>query len=274
MKQYHDLVRHVLEHGAVKEDRTGTGTKSVFGYQMRFDLSEGFPMVTTKKLHLKSIIYELLWFLKGNTNIAYLQENGVRIWNEWADPQGNLGPVYGHQWRNWNSEEIDQIKEVIDTLKNNPDSRRMLVSAWNPSVLPDTKQSFAENVAYGKAALPPCHAFFQFYVADGKLSCQLYQRSADIFLGVPFNIASYALLTMMMAQVCGYAPGDFVHTFGDAHIYSNHLEQLELQLSREPRRLPKMILNPEIRDIFDFTFEDFTLTDYDPHPHIKGAVAV
>ena len=274
MKQYHDLVRHVLEHGAVKEDRTGTGTKSVFGYQMRFDLSEGFPMVTTKKLHLKSIIYELLWFLKGYTNIAYLQENGVRIWNEWADPQGNLGPVYGHQWRNWNSEEIDQIKEVIDTLKNNPDSRRMLVSAWNPSVLPDTKQSFAENVAQGKAALPPCHAFFQFYVADGKLSCQLYQRSADIFLGVPFNIASYALLTMMMAQVCGYAPGDFVHTFGDAHIYSNHLEQLELQLSREPRRLPKMILNPEIRDIFDFTFEDFTLTDYDPHPHIKGAVAV
>jgi thymidylate synthase len=274
MKQYHDLVRHVLEHGAVKEDRTGTGTKSVFGYQMRFDLSEGFPMVTTKKLHLKSIIYELLWFLKGDTNIAYLQENGVRIWNEWADPQGNLGPVYGHQWRNWNSEEIDQIKEVIDTLKNNPDSRRMLISAWNPSVLPDTKQSFAENVAQGKAALPPCHAFFQFYVADGKLSCQLYQRSADIFLGVPFNIASYALLTMMMAQVCGYAPGDFVHTFGDAHIYSNHLEQLELQLSREPRRLPKMILNPEIRDIFDFTFEDFTLTDYDPHPHIKGAVAV
>ena len=274
MKQYHDLVRHVLEHGAVKEDRTGTGTKSVFGYQMRFDLSEGFPMVTTKKLHLKSIIYELLWFLKGDTNIAYLQENGVRIWNEWADPQGNLGPVYGHQWRNWNSEEIDQIKEVIDTLKNNPDSRRMLVSAWNPSVLPDTKQSFAENVAQGKAALPPCHAFFQFYVADGKLSCQLYQRSADIFLGVPFNIASYALLTMMMAQVCGYAPGDFVHTFGDAHIYSNHLEQLELQLSREPRRLPKMILNPEIRDIFDFTFEDFTLTDYDQHPHIKGAVAV
>jgi thymidylate synthase len=274
MKQYHDLVRHVLEHGAIKEDRTGTGTKSVFGYQMRFDLSQGFPMVTTKKLHLKSIIYELLWFLKGDTNIAYLQENGVRIWNEWADDQGNLGPVYGHQWRNWNSEEIDQISEVIETLKNNPDSRRMLVSAWNPSVLPDTKQSFADNVAQGKAALPPCHAFFQFYVADGKLSCQLYQRSADIFLGVPFNIASYALLTMMMAQVCGYAPGDFVHTFGDAHIYSNHMEQLELQLSREPRPLPKMHLNPEIKNIFDFTFEDFTLTDYDPHPHIKGAVAV
>ncbi|HBB48201.1 MAG TPA: thymidylate synthase [Flavobacteriaceae bacterium] len=274
MKQYHDLVRHVLEHGALKEDRTGTGTKSVFGYQMRFDLSEGFPMVTTKKLHLKSIIYELLWFLKGDTNIAYLQDNGVRIWNEWADDHGNLGPVYGHQWRNWNSEEIDQITEVIETLKKNPDSRRMLVSAWNPSVLPDTKQSFADNVAQGKAALPPCHAFFQFYVADGKLSCQLYQRSADIFLGVPFNIASYALLTMMMAQVCGYAPGDFVHTFGDAHIYSNHMEQLELQLSREPRPLPKMHLNPKIKNIFDFTFEDFTLTDYDPHPHIKGAVAV
>jgi len=274
MKQYHDLVRHVLEHGALKEDRTGTGTKSVFGYQMRFDLSEGFPMVTTKKLHLKSIIYELLWFLKGDTNIAYLQDNGVRIWNEWADDHGNLGPVYGHQWRNWNSEEIDQITEVIETLKKNPDSRRMLVSAWNPSVLPDTKQSFADNVAQGKAALPPCHAFFQFYVADGKLSCQLYQRSADIFLGVPFNIASYALLTMMMAQVCGYAPGDFVHTFGDAHIYSNHMEQLELQLSREPRPLPKMHLNPKIKNIFDFTFEDFTLTDYDPHPHIKGVVAV
>lgn len=274
MKQYHDLVRHVMAHGAVKQDRTGTGTKSVFGYQMRFDLNEGFPMATTKKLHLKSIIYELLWFLKGDTNIAYLQENGVRIWNEWTDEHGNLGPVYGHQWRNWNSEEIDQITEVIETLKNNPDSRRMLVSAWNPSVLPDTKQSFGENVAQGKAALPPCHAFFQFYVADGKLSCQLYQRSADIFLGVPFNIASYALLTMMMAQVCGYAPGDFVHTFGDAHIYSNHFEQLELQLSREPRPLPKMILNPEIKDIFDFTFEDFVLTDYDPHPHIKGAVAI
>jgi thymidylate synthase len=274
MKQYHDLVRHVLAHGAVKEDRTGTGTKSVFGHQMRFDLSEGFPMVTTKKLHLKSIIYELLWFLKGDTNIGYLQDNGVRIWNEWADEQGNLGPVYGHQWRNWNSEEIDQIKEVIETLKNNPDSRRMLVSAWNPSVLPNTKISFAENVANGKAALPPCHAFFQFYVADGKLSCQLYQRSADIFLGVPFNIASYALLTLMMAQVCGYAPGDFVHTFGDAHIYSNHMEQLELQLSREPRPLPKMHLNPEVKDLFEFKFEDFTLTDYDPHPHIKGAVAV
>ncbi|WP_228852542.1 thymidylate synthase [Aegicerativicinus sediminis] len=274
MQQYLDLVKHVLEHGHEKSDRTGTGTKSIFGYQMRFDLSEGFPMVTTKKLHLKSIIYELLWFLKGDTNIQYLTENGVRIWNEWADENGDLGPVYGHQWRNWNSDEIDQIKEVIETLKSNPDSRRMLVSAWNPSVLPDTSISFSENVANGKAALPPCHAFFQFYVADGKLSCQLYQRSADIFLGVPFNIASYALLTLMMAQVCGYEAGDFVHTFGDAHIYSNHYEQLELQLSRDPRSLPKMILNPDIKDIFDFTFEDFTLVDYNPHPHIKGAVAV
>ncbi|MGF1555490.1 thymidylate synthase [Paucihalobacter sp.] len=274
MKQYHDLVKHVLEHGDQKSDRTGTGTKSVFGYQMRFDLSEGFPMVTTKKLHLKSIIYELLWFLKGDTNIQYLNENGVRIWNEWADENGNLGPVYGHQWRNWNSDEIDQIKDVIHTLKHNPDSRRMLVSAWNPSVLPDTSKSFSENVANGKAALPPCHAFFQFYVSNGKLSCQLYQRSADIFLGVPFNIASYALFTMMMAQVCGYQPGDFVHTFGDAHIYSNHFEQLELQLSRDIRPLPKMLLNPEVKNIFDFTFEDFTLVDYNPHPHIKGIVAV
>ena len=231
-------------------------------------------MVTTKKLHLKSIVYELLWFLKGDTNINYLTENGVRIWNEWADENGDLGPVYGHQWRNWNSDDIDQIKEIVDTLKNNPDSRRMLVSAWNPSVLPDTSKSFSENVANGKAALPPCHAFFQFYVANGKLSCQLYQRSADIFLGVPFNIASYALFTMMMAQVCGYEAGEFIHTFGDAHIYSNHFEQLELQLSREPRPLPKMILNPEVKDIFDFKFEDFTLVDYNPHPHIKGAVAV
>ncbi|MBO6532228.1 MAG: thymidylate synthase [Muricauda sp.] len=274
MKQYHDLLKHVLEHGNQKGDRTGTGTLSVFGYQMRFDLAEGFPMVTTKKLHLKSIIHELLWFLKGDTNIAYLQENGVRIWNEWADENGDLGPVYGHQWRNWNSEEIDQIKEVVDTLKNNPNSRRMLVSAWNPSVLPDTSVSFAENVANGKAALPPCHAFFQFYVADGKLSCQLYQRSADIFLGVPFNIASYALFTLMMAQVCGYQPGDFIHTFGDAHIYNNHMEQVELQLRRDPRPLPTMKLNPEVKDIFDFTFDDFELLNYDPHPHIKGVVAV
>ena len=274
MKQYHDLVKYVLEHGNEKGDRTGTGTKSVFGYQMRFDLSEGFPMVTTKKLHLKSIIYELLWFLKGDTNIKYLTENGVRIWNEWADENGDLGPVYGHQWRNWASEEIDQIKIVIDKLKSNPNSRRMLVSAWNPSVLPDTSKSFSDNVAEGKAALPPCHAFFQFYVADGKLSCQLYQRSADIFLGVPFNIASYALFTMMIAQVCGYQPGEFIHTFGDAHIYNNHLEQLELQMSRDIRPLPKMILNPEVKDIFDFKFEDFNLVDYNPHPHIKGAVAV
>ena len=274
MKQYHDLVKHVLDNGNTKADRTGTGTKSVFGYQMRFDLSQGFPMVTTKKLHLKSIIYELLWFLKGDTNINYLTENGVRIWNEWADENGDLGPVYGHQWRNWNNDEIDQIKEVIHSLKTNPDSRRMLVSAWNPSVLPDTSKSFSENVALGKAALPPCHAFFQFYVADGKLSCQLYQRSADIFLGVPFNIASYALFTMMMAQVCGYKVGDFIHTFGDAHIYNNHQEQLNLQLSRAPRTLPTMVLNPEIKNIFDFEFDDFTLVNYDPHPHIKGAVAI
>ncbi|SHI80053.1 thymidylate synthase [Aquimarina spongiae] len=274
MKQYLDLVRHVIENGNEKGDRTGTGTKSVFGYQMRFDLSEGFPMVTTKKLHLKSIIHELLWFLKGDTNVKYLQENGVRIWNEWADENGDLGPVYGYQWRNWNGDEIDQIKEVVEALKNNPNSRRMLVSAWNPSVLPDTSISFSDNVSNGKAALPPCHAFFQFYVADGKLSCQLYQRSADIFLGVPFNIASYALFTMMMAQVCGYEPGEFIHTFGDAHIYNNHLEQLELQLSREPRKLPTIIINPEVKDIFGFVFDDFKLVDYDPHPHIKGAVAV
>lgn len=274
MKQYHDLLKHVLENGTQKGDRTGTGTLSVFGHQMRFDLSEGFPMVTTKKLHLKSIIYELLWFLKGDTNIGYLQEHGVRIWNEWADEKGDLGPVYGHQWRNWNSEEIDQIKEVVHSLRHNPNSRRMLVSAWNPSVLPDTSKSFAENVANGKAALPPCHAFFQFYVAEGKLSCQLYQRSADIFLGVPFNIASYALFTMMVAQVCGYRPGEFIHTFGDAHIYNNHMEQVQLQLGREPRPLPRMELNPEVRDLFSFEFEDFKLLDYDPHPHIKGAVAV
>ena len=274
MKQYHDLLEHVLKQGNQKGDRTGTGTISVFGYQMRFDLQEGFPMVTTKKLHLKSIVHELLWFLRGDTNVGYLQENGVRIWNEWADENGDLGPVYGHQWRNWNSEEIDQIKEVVETLKSNPNSRRMLVSAWNPSVLPDTSVSFSENVANGKAALPPCHAFFQFYVAEGRLSCQLYQRSADIFLGVPFNIASYSLFTLMMAQVCGYEPGEFIHTFGDAHIYNNHLEQVELQLSREPRPLPTIHLNPEVKDIFDFTFEDFTLLNYDPHPHIKAVVAV
>lgn len=274
MKQYHDLLHHILESGVQKGDRTGTGTKSVFGYQMRFDLAEGFPMVTTKKIHLKSIIYELLWFLKGDTNISYLQENGVRIWNEWADKNGNLGPVYGHQWRNWNSEEIDQIKELIQTLKTNPNSRRMLVSAWNPSVLPDTSVSFEENVKNGKAALPPCHAFFQFYVAEGKLSCQLYQRSADVFLGVPFNIASYALLTLMIAQVCNFQPGEFIHTFGDAHIYSNHMDQVKLQLTRGPRPLPTLKLNPTITNLFDFTYEDFTLVNYNPHPHIKGKVAI
>jgi thymidylate synthase len=274
MKQYLDLLNHVLEKGNEKSDRTGTGTKSVFGYQMRFDLSEGFPLVTTKKIHVKSVIHELLWFLKGTTNIAYLKENGVRIWNEWADENGDLGPVYGHQWRNWNSEGIDQIKEVVNTLKNNPNSRRMLISAWNPSVLPDTKISFAENVSNNKAALPPCHAFFQFYVSNNKLSCQLYQRSADVFLGVPFNIASYSLLTMMMAQVCGYEVGDFIHTFGDVHIYSNHEEQVKEQISRKLKPLPVMKLNTKVMSIFDFTYEDFELLNYDPHPLIKGAVAI
>lgn len=274
MKQYHDLVEHIFEYGNEKGDRTGTGTLSVFGYQTRFDLSEGFPMVTTKKLHLKSIIYELLWFIKGDTNVKYLQDNGVRIWNEWADENGDLGPVYGHQWRNWNSDEIDQLEDIIQMLKTNPNSRRMLISAWNPSVLPDTSVSFSENVSKGKAALPPCHAFFQFYVANGKLSCQLYQRSADVFLGVPFNIASYALFTMMVAQVCGYQPGEFIHTFGDAHIYNNHREQLELQLSRDIRPLPTIKINPNVKSITDFTYDDFTLLNYDPHPHIKGAVAV
>jgi thymidylate synthase len=274
MKQYLDLVQHVMDNGCQKGDRTGTGTKSVFGYQMRFDLSEGFPMVTTKKLHFKSIVYELLWFLKGDTNIKYLQENGVKIWDAWADKNGDLGPVYGRQWRNWNNEEIDQIANLISELKTNPNSRRMLVSAWNPSVLPDTAKSFEYNVANKKAALPPCHAFFQFYVANGKLSCQLYQRSADIFLGVPFNIASYALLTMMIAQVCDLGLGEFIHTFGDAHIYNNHMEQLELQISREPKPLPKMTLNPDIKDIFNFNYDDFTLEGYEPHPLIKGNVAV
>ena len=274
MKQYLDLVKHVLEKGELKADRTGTGTKSVFGYQMRFDLSEGFPMVTTKKLHLKSIIYELLWFLKGDTNIKYLKENGVNIWNAWADSNGDLGPVYGFQWRNWNNDGIDQILNLINDLKNNPSSRRHLISAWNPSVLPDTSKSFETNVANGKAALPPCHAFFQFHVINGKLSCQLYQRSADIFLGVPFNIASYSLLTLMIAQVCNLEAGDFIHTFGDAHIYSNHFEQMKLQLAREPRNLPTIKINSEVNNIFDFKFEDFTLENYDPHPHIKGKVAV
>ena len=264
MEQYLSLASHVLKNGTEKSDRTGTGTRSVFGYQMRFDLREGFPLLTTKKLHLKSIIYELLWFLKGDKNVKYLQEHGVRIWNEWADSNGDLGPVYGAQWRSWKAADgrvIDQIKDVIEQIKTSPDSRRMIVSAWNVGEL-------------DKMALMPCHAFFQFYVADGRLSCQLYQRSADIFLGVPFNIASYALLTMMIAQVCGLKAGDFVHTLGDAHIYSNHIEQIELQLSREPRPLPVMKINPDVKDIFDFKYEDFTLEGYDPHPHIKGVVAV
>ena len=274
MKIYQDLLRHILTNGYSKDDRTGTGTTSVFGYQMRFDLNEGFPLVTTKKIHLKSVIYELLWFLKGDTNIGYLNEHGVRIWNEWADPNGDLGPVYGAQWRNWNGEAIDQLKAVVDTLKHNPESRRIIVSAWNPSVLPDTRKSFAENVANGKAALPPCHALFQFYVADGKLSCQLYQRSADVFLGVPFNIASYALLTMMLTQVCDLQLGDFVHTFGDVHIYNNHREQVALQLSRTPRPLPTMHLNPAVKDLFAFDYTDFRLEGYDPYPTIKATVAV
>ncbi len=264
MKQYLDLLNHILEHGTDKSDRTGTGTRSVFGYQMRFDLSQGFPMLTTKKLHLKSIIHELLWFLKGDTNARYLQENGVRIWNEWADADGNLGHIYGYQWRSWpdyNGGSIDQIKEVVETIKNNPDSRRIIVSAWNVADLPNMN-------------LPPCHAFFQFYVANGRLSLQLYQRSADSFLGVPFNIASYALLLMMMAQVTGLEPGDFVHTLGDAHIYNDHIEQVKLQLSRDPRPLPRMVINPEVKSIFDFKFEDFSLEDYDPHPHIKATVSV
>ncbi|MGI4804953.1 MAG: thymidylate synthase [Janthinobacterium lividum] len=264
MKQYQDLMRHVLETGNQKHDRTGTGTISVFGYQMRFNLKEGFPVVTTKKLHLKSIIHELLWFLTGDTNINYLKENGVKIWDEWADAEGNLGPVYGYQWRSWptpNGGHIDQISQIVDQLKDNPDSRRIIVSAWNVADV-------------NKMALPPCHCLFQFYVADGKLSCQLYQRSADIFLGVPFNIASYALLTLMLAQVCNLEPGDFIHTLGDAHIYNNHLEQANLQLSREPKALPKMKINPEVKDIFSFKFEDFTLENYEAWPHIKGQVAV
>ena len=274
MRQYLNLVKHVLENGELKKDRTGTGTKSVFGYQMRFNLSDGFPMVTTKKLHLKSIIYELLWFLNGDTNIKYLKDNGVNIWNAWADSKGNLGPVYGFQWRNWNNDGIDQISNLIKNLNYNPSSRRHLISAWNPSVLPDNSKSFETNVANGKAALPPCHAFFQFHVINGKLSCQLYQRSADIFLGVPFNIASYSLLTLMIAQVCNLEPGDFIHTFGDAHIYSNHFDQMKLQLTRKPRKLPTIKINNEVKNIFDFKFEDFILENYDPHPHIRGKVAV
>ena len=264
MKQYFELLNHIKENGIRKEDRTGTGTISTFGYQMRFDLSQGFPLVTTKKVHLKSIIHELLWFLKGDTNVKYLQENGVRIWNEWADADGSLGHIYGYQWRSWpdyKGGSVDQIAEAVETIKNNPDSRRIIVSAWNVADLDNMN-------------LPPCHAFFQFYVADGKLSLQLYQRSADCFLGVPFNIASYALLCMMMAQVCGLEPGEFIHTLGDAHIYTNHLEQVDLQLSRAPRPLPKMKINPEVKNIFDFKYEDFSLEDYDPYPAIKGVVSV
>ncbi|MDA8910598.1 thymidylate synthase [Crocinitomicaceae bacterium] len=264
MRQYHDLMKHILKNGTKKEDRTGTGTLSVFGYQMRYDLNEGFPCVTTKKLHLRSIIHELLWFLKGETNIKYLKENKVSIWDEWADENGNLGPVYGSQWRSWptsDGDTIDQIKQIIQQIKETPDSRRIIVSAWNVGEI--------KNMA-----LPPCHAFFQFYVADNKLSCQLYQRSADTFLGVPFNIASYALLTMMVAQVCDLELGDFVHTLGDAHLYLNHLEQAELQLSREPRKLPVLKINPDVKELLDFKYEDFELLNYDPHPHIKGAVAI
>lgn len=264
MRQYHDLLKHIMENGIDKNDRTGTGTRSVFGYQMRFNLQDGFPCVTTKKLHLRSIIHELLWFIKGDTNIAYLKENKVRIWDEWADENGDLGPVYGYQWRSWptpDGKHIDQLKNVIEQIKSNPDSRRLMVSAWNVADI--------QNMA-----LPPCHALFQFYVADGKLSCQLYQRSADTFLGVPFNIASYALLTMMVAQACDLEPGDFIHTFGDVHVYSNHFDQVKLQLSRDPRPLPKMKINPDIKNLFDFTYDDFELIGYDPHPHIKGKVAV
>ena len=264
MKQYHDLLKHILDNGTEKSDRTGTGTKAVFGYQTRFNLAEGFPMVTTKKLHLKSIVYELLWFLMGDTNVAYLNQHGVSIWNEWANTEGELGPVYGKQWRSWegaNGETVDQITWLINEIKRNPDSRRLVVSAWNPVDLPNM-------------ALSPCHCLFQFYVADGKLSCQLYQRSADSFLGVPFNIASYALLTMMVAQVCDLELGDFIHTFGDLHLYNNHIEQAQLQLSREPRPLPIMKINPSVKNIFDFKFEDFTLENYNPHPHIKAVVAV
>ncbi|MCW8091851.1 thymidylate synthase [Alteromonas sp. ASW11-130] len=277
MKEYLALMRHVKEHGFKKDDRTGTGTLSIFGYQMRFNLAEGFPLVTTKKCHLKSIIYELLWFLKGETNIAYLKENGVSIWDEWATDEGELGPVYGKQWRSWDTSDgnsVDQIKAVIEEIKSNPDSRRLIVSAWNPAVLPDTQYSPKENAAMGKQALPPCHTMFQFYVLDGKLSCQLYQRSGDVFLGVPFNIASYALLTMMIAQVCDLKLGDFVHTLGDAHLYLNHLSQTEEQLSREPFARPKMILNSDVKDIFSFTYDDFTLTDYQAHPPIKAPVAI
>ncbi|RRJ83093.1 thymidylate synthase [Aestuariirhabdus litorea] len=277
MKQYLDLMRTVKEQGVFKGDRTGTGTYSIFGHQMRFDLAQGFPLVTTKKCHLKSIVHELLWFLAGDTNIDYLKRNGVSIWDEWATESGELGPVYGKQWRSWegpNGEVIDQISELVNEIRNNPTSRRLVVSAWNPVVLPDVSLSPRENAAQGKQALPPCHCLFQFYVSEGKLSCQLYQRSADIFLGVPFNIASYSLLTLMLAQVCDLQPGEFIHTFGDAHLYSNHMEQVELQLSREPLQLPTLRINPEVKDLFAFCFEDFELVGYQSHPHIKAPVAV
>jgi thymidylate synthase len=277
MKQYLELMQHVLDHGHKKTDRTGTGTISVFGYQMRFNLQQGFPLVTTKKCHLRSIIHELLWFLKGDTNIAYLKQHGVSIWDGWATESGELGPVYGAQWRSWLAADgrvIDQISQLIADIKRTPDSRRLIVSAWNPAVLPDTALSPKENAAQGKQALPPCHTLFQFYVNDGKLSCQLYQRSADIFLGVPFNIASYALLTLMVAQVCDLQPGDFIHTFGDAHLYLNHLEQVNVQLARQPYPLPQMQLNPAVKDIFAFTYDDFTLQNYQAHPHIKAPVAI
>ncbi|MDP5032964.1 MAG: thymidylate synthase [Paraglaciecola sp.] len=277
MQQYLQLMRHVLDTGTKKEDRTGTGTLSVFGYQMRFDLSRGFPLVTTKKCHLRSIIHELLWFLKGETNIAYLSQHNVKIWDEWATEEGELGPVYGKQWRSWegvDGQVIDQISELIEQIKHNPDSRRLIVSAWNPSVLPDTQFSPKENAQQGRQALPPCHTMFQFYVLNGKLSCQLYQRSGDVFLGVPFNIASYALLTMMIAQVCNLQVGDFIHTFGDAHLYVNHLEQATLQLSREPFPLPNMVINPSIKNIFDFTIDDFELLNYQSHAHIKAPIAI
>ena len=275
MKQYLDLLQRILDEGVQKGDRTGTGTISVFGHQMRFNLSEGFPLVTTKKVHLKSIIYELLWMINGDTNIRYLNNNKVSIWDEWANEDGDLGPVYSAQWRNWNNDGIDQIRDVVESIKNNPNSRRHIVTAWNPSVLPDEKEKdFSKSIAAGKASLPPCHAFFQFYVANSRLSCQLYQRSADVFLGVPFNIASYSLLTMMMAQVCGLEAGDFVHTFGDVHIYNNHIEQVKLQLSRQPRQLPTMRLNREVKDIFAFKYEDFTLENYNPYDSIKAEVSV
>lgn len=274
MKQYLDLLKHIKDNGTEKKDRTGTGTLSVFGYQMRFNLQDGFPLVTTKKLHLRSIIHELIWFIKGETNIKYLKDNGVTIWDEWADENGDLGPIYGHQWRNWNSDGIDQLNEVINSLKCNPTSRRMIVTAWNPNIIPDSNVSFSENVRNGKAALPPCHAFFQFYVANNTLSCQMYQRSADVFLGVPFNIASYSLLTHMIAQVCNYKVGEFIHTFGDTHIYLNHLDQVNLQLTRDPMPLPKLKLNSQINKIEDFKYDDIEILNYTSHPPIKGKISI